>query len=439
MRLLIIGLFFAIALVSGASTLGFDAPVEEDTEIVRGGKVSWLIPQGPDAPACVRVRGDALSGLLTAGEDWAVTCAGEELPASLHPPLPLDPQTHHTLELLWQKETADGALQALLDRGADPPEIDRLKLFFAAVEVTCGVQVEYSTDRETYTASARGQAVCQRLATGVVRLSTVTIAPADKRYIRLTMPGASNTRLDRAEAWAEPVLPWRMYQLDAGVGPMHDGVPPGEHIWPLLLPDNRVPLAKLKVIADSPGTMRRLRIVRTGPDGQPRSTVTEAVWADRIQVRTGDTKLTRTEKWVFLPGQVSGDEGWAVVVEDGDTAALQVTEIQAYAADVELCFTTSDAQAPVELWLEASAGAEPHTVYSLPPTARVTGEVQALNLHREPAKTLPSITGGHDWEAGFTVIWERWHIPLYWVTAGLVALWLGLFFLQRREPDGLPD
>ena len=440
------------------------APQDDAPGTVRGGRVNWLLDTPPGDTAWVRVRGEALSALLSAGDDWHVTVDGEPAPASLCLPEPQPSPEHSALDILWQKETADGTLQVLLDRGGDPPEIDRLMLYFAAATVLSAVQVEYSPDNEVFTPAARWQVVCQRLDSGVMRLATITVSPAGARYLRLNVAGAADVRLDRAEAWSEPPPPWHMYEVEAGLGPMYDAAIPGEHLWPLLLPDDGLPLAKLKVLAESPGTMRRVRAVRTGADGMPRENVSEAVWADRLQAGSMAGRHTRSEKWVYLHGTSGGELGWAVAVDDGENPALQLTGVQVYAAEVELgialprdgvgvdpaaltpaplapgqsAFTADRAKPVVELWLEAPA--EPRTgVSPLPPIERqVTGELTSLTLSREPAAA--GLAGaGLGWEAGLEDAWNNWHraVIIGWLC--LAALWLGLFLLQRREPEGLSD
>jgi hypothetical protein len=205
---------------------------------------------------------------------------------------------------------------------------------------------------------------------------------------------------------------------------MADGDLPGEHVWPLLLADSRVPLLKVKVLASAPGELRRMRLVRLGRDGQPETTVASGVWADALTA----AGVTRSEKWIAVNAEGGDARPWGLVVEDGPAEALAVSGIQAYSAETWLYFAVPDAS-EVTLWLGQSAAAGLDASRDELAAAVYAGEVTTLS--EVPVSVAESAAAGSGWNELLTGLLDRWGRLAAFALGGLVAIILGLVLLRR--------
>lgn len=298
----------------------------ESGQPAAGALVEWRGPP-PSAGELVkvRVRDEVLAEIL-GGAQWRLVAGDSEIAARLaEPQLPGAPVLEQ-LEILRQESDAEGRSTAVVDRGEPPVVLDHLRLQFVAAEMLCAVSIAVSADDAEYERVGGRQVVLQRVEGGsVTRVADVACDAGSARYLRLTFAGAAGVILSKVEGWLSPTQAAEPYELAVSLGPMADGDAPGEHVWPLLLADNRVPLLKVKVLASAAGELRRMRLVRLGLDGRPETTVSEAVWTDAL----GAAGVTRSEKWIAVSAEGGDARPWGLVVEDGAAAALGVSGIQA--------------------------------------------------------------------------------------------------------------
>jgi hypothetical protein len=137
---------------------------------------------------------------------------------------------------------------------------------------------------------------------------------------------------------------WPVYTVGAAFGASRNDLTSGDSFWPLLLPDNRLPLAKLKLVASVPAEgapqAKAVDIVRLDSAGSPLRSLASGV--------VSPAGMPGAEpNWFILSPDTSPDT-WAVQVHDrlGSSAAsgtppnfLQLSKVDAYAAEVLLSAT----------------------------------------------------------------------------------------------------
>jgi len=372
----------------------------------------------------VRLRGDVLAQIL-GGAQWRLAAGESEIAAWLaDSQLPGAPVLER-LEILREESDADGRTTAVLDRGAPPVALDHLRLQFVAAEMLCAVSIAASADDLDYEPVSGAQVVLQRVAGGqVTRLADVACDVGEARYLKLSFAGAAGVILSKVEGWMSPTQAPEPYELSVGLGPMADAETPGEHVWPLLLADSRVPLLKLKVLAEAPGELRRMRVVRLGRDGQPETTVSEAVWVDTLTA----AGIARSEKWIEVNAEGGDARPWGLVVEDGPAETLAVSGVQAYSAETWLCFAMPE-DSEITLWLGEPAAVSLDPALADPQAAVYAGEVTTLS--EVPVEVIESVAGGGGWGDLLTRLLDRWGRLAAFTLGGLIAIILGLVLLRR--------
>jgi len=200
-----------------------------------------------------------------------------------------------------------------------------------------------------------------------------------------------------------------------------------------MLADNSAELVKLKVLADAAGEVRPLRVVRLHGESHAASTAGEGLWADRLAAG----ERTRSEKWIPVGARAGDPRSWGLIVVDGENSTLQVTGIQAYAAEYWLYFTMPAGEAPsIELWLESTpvdlpAGPDPD-----PAAAVLAGGFLEFDLVRPVEEPDAEAPFGIDWLERLSPLMERWGRFSAYLLGGLVLLIIGLVLLKRPVPDG---
>jgi hypothetical protein len=201
---------------------------------------------------------------------------------------------------------------------------------------------------------------------------------------------------------------WPVYTFPAAFGPSRSEVTTNDSFWPLLLPDNRWPLVKLKLVATSPAgstpLAKAVDIVRLDDAGRARRSLASGVVAP--------TGLPGAQPNWFTLAPESGSETWAVQVHErlgtGGVAQqpgsfLQLSRVDAYAAEV-LLHLTVPAQGTLQLRVnqagrpaaaadsaQASGTAPPSATAAVPvPSATsATSAVQAVAVDAEFASLRP--------------------------------------------------
>jgi hypothetical protein len=406
----------------------------EDARTVKGANVDWSSQPGSDRmPANgetvrLRVRGEVLAELMQNSDNWRLLADGKELPAMLMLPAAGEQPTETALTIIEQSDASQDDLVAVLDRGEWADPINKLRISIVAAEFRAVTFIAVSTDNKEFQPVGKPQVVAQQFTpVGVLRLLALDCAVEDERYIRLTLTGMGGSSLEDVQAWCRQERTFSMYELPATLGAMQT-LGEGEHMWPLMLGEPDLPLAKVKVLADAPGEMRLMRIVRLGEHGQVMSTVATVTWADAVAV----SDITRTEKWIELPG-LDANSSWGIVVEEPGQDALQLTGVQAYVAEGALYFAMPD-EGQVELWLEPPALPRLELAEDELRIAQVTGMLSALDLEQ-----VPSVVGDRAGDAPFydwlTPVMARWGGIAGYSLVGLLCIIIGLVFVRGRNRE----
>jgi hypothetical protein len=435
MRATMIALLLATTLVLvWECTLHVRKVYAEEVEPVKGATVGWSSQAGSDhTPAHgdivrLRVRGEALAALIKAGNSWRLLDDGKDLPAMLVLPAAGELPTETALTIFEQSDASQDDLVAVLDRGEWADPIDKLRISIVAAEVRAVASIAVSTDNKEFQPAGKPQVVAQQFTpVGVLRLMVLDCAVEDERYIRLTLAGMGGSSLEEVQAWRRQERTFNMNELPATLGAMQT-LGEGEHLWPLMLGEAGLPLAKVKVLADAPGEMRLMRIVRLGEHGHVMSTVTTVTWADAIAIES----ISRTEKWIELPG-LDANSSWGIVVEEPGQDALQLTGAQAYVAEGALYFAMPD-EGQVELWLEQPTLPRLELAEDELKIAQVTGMLSALDLEQ-----VPPVVGDRAGDAPFydwlTPVMARWGGIAGYSLGGLLCIIIGLVFVRGRNRE----
>ncbi|MBN2081080.1 hypothetical protein JW859_02615 [bacterium] len=430
MRTAVIALVLALAWLAAGSA---QEPGAAAPTAIRGATLTTAEePVAAGELARVRVRGEVLAALTSPDCQWQLKADGVALPATFVTPEPPGDLATSKLDAIAESEPGSAERWAVLDLGEPVPPLNRVELRFASPSVKGVARLELSADQQDYTPWGEAQVVWQEISEGEInRITTLSLPQPDRRYLRVRVNGI-NAPLTEVEGWSEPDDPREVYLLEAVPGAMRPGPEPGEHLWPLLLAENSAELVKLKVLADAPGEVRTMRVVRMHGENHAASTAGEGLWADRLAAG----ELTRSEKWINVGSRAGDPRSWGLIVVDGESPALQVTGIQAYAAEYWLYFTMPEGEAPrIELWLESApadlaAGPEPDAE-----AAGLAGGFSELDLLRPVAEPVGN-PYGLDWLDRLSPLLERWGRFSAYLLGGLVLLIISLLLLRRPVPDG---
>jgi len=381
-------------------------------------------PAAPPAGTLVkvRVRGEALTRLLAPGSSWELLSGTAPVPARLVMPQAPDPAEHALLNIAKRTPLPDGRLEVLLDRGTQPPALNRLQPLFSGNQVLASVRVDASLDGVSFASAGQEQLVYLALRDSeLLLLCDIECTIQQQRYVRLTFSGLAGATVERIEAWLQPPATAETYEVAAALGAMQPTALAGEHLWPVVLPDDRLPLSSIDVLANAPSQVRAIRVVRLDQALAPVRAEQLAVWADSLQLGA----LTRSANSVQLRA-TSDLQPWGIAVKDGTLPTLQLTAVRAHVAEVWLCFASVGAQ-PVVLWF--SEVSQPVSAAALNPQQAVAvGEVSALDVYASPPR--PAQTGTLPQLPPSLLAW--WRFDAY-VASGCIALLLGLLLLQRRK------
>lgn len=404
----------------------------EDTRAVKGATVDWNSQLGSNhTPANgdlvrLQVRGEALAALIKADNSWRLLADGKELQAMLVLPVSGEQPIETALEIIEQSDASQDDLVVVLDRSEWPDAIDKLRISLVAAEVRAVASLAVSTDNKEFDPVGKSQVVAQQFTpVGVLRLMVLECAVVDERYIRLTVAGMGGSSLEGIQVWRRPERTFSMYELPVALGAMQT-LGEGEHLWPLMLGEPGLPLAKVKVLADAPGEMRLMRIVRLGEHGQVMSTVATVTWADAITV----DGISRTEKWIELPG-LDASNSWGIVVEEPGQDALQLTGAQAYVAEGALYFAMLD-EGQTELWLEQPTLPHLELAEDELRIAHVIGMLSALDLEQAPP-VVGDRAGGAPFYDWLTPVMARWGGIAGYSLGGLLCIIIGLVLVRERN------
>ena len=291
-----------------------------------------------------------------------------ELPAAAPAP-PAQPLT-----ILKRSDPAATDSWVILDRGTSPAPLDHLRVQLADTKFSQALRIEAGDNLDSFVSAGSPQLLFQALRSGdLVTLDTVTCTVGHSRYLRLTLPGGGALKIDSVSGWWAPPSS-QLYLVAATLGPMHHDAVSGSNVWPLLLTDPRLPLARLKLSAapSGNGQSRNIRLVRLNADGSVLSSGASYPWAQQLT----DGGVQRDERWLDVPPAVE-PQPYGIAVADGQDPPLQLSSVVAYAAEV--CLTcTAPAQGELQLQIRpATMSAIPTQPAAVAPGAPSAGEPAA--------------------------------------------------------------
>ncbi|MCB1220095.1 MAG: hypothetical protein H7A35_12965 [Planctomycetales bacterium] len=313
-------------------------------EVIDQGTVELLSdsPQ-PGELVRIRLRNSALDYVLDNPSAWSVKASGITVPSIMQIADGGLPQAESELQVIdpGQPQTKDRVV--LIDRGESPRENDFLELSFSATSVLTSVLPEAGPTRSDFSQKGKEQLVFQEVtADGVLRISDIDFKPLElNRYIRLTIRNGADCAISEVKVGNRTEMP-ELHEVPVAIGSMRTIPAGGGSVWPLVLSTNRMPLRKLKIVTDNPGMYRRLRFVRMDDQQHELYKEAEIVYADSLKANG----ITRTNNYVELSGGMGGQQP-ALIVEDGSGVVLPLKSVQAYAAEVYICFAWPDSGNPV--------------------------------------------------------------------------------------------
>lgn len=235
---------------------------------------------------------------------------------------------------------------------------------------------------------------------------------------------------------------WPLYTIDAAYLPSRSGPDTGSNYWPLLVQDNRLPLAKLKLVAARPesGTPfpKAVDIVRLAEDGGVLRSLASGV--------VSPEGVPGAEPNWFVLQPESAPESWAVEVHenlgsgDADTPMLHLTKVDAYAAEVFIRVALPQAAElrlrvyPLDPAAEPSNPTPEELALAEADTPELYGELRSLTpftpeLETQPADAgrlkLPDLAGLPKLPA-----MPGWLPALVLGVAGVLLLLLGIRLMQ---------
>ncbi|MCB1185603.1 hypothetical protein KDL29_00420 [bacterium] len=339
----------------------------------------------PGALVRIRLRNSALDYVLDNPSAWSVKANGMTVPAIMQIAEGGLPQAESELQVIdpGQPQTKDRVV--LIDRGESLREIDYLELSFSATSVLTSVLPEAGPTRSDFSQKGKEQLVFQEVtADGVLRISDIDFKPLElNRYIRLTIRNGADFAVSEVNAGKRTEMP-ELHEVPVAIGSMRTIPAGGGSVWPLVLSTNRMPLRKLKIVTDNPGMYRRLRFVRMDDQQHELYKEAEIVFADSLKANG----ITRTNNYIELSGGMGGQQP-ALIVEDGSGVVLPLKSVQAYAAEVYLCFAWPESGRPVLSPLSPERAPEEDLVSG----SQLVGTFSSVS---DSAAVRPSETTGDD-------------------------------------------
>ena len=253
------------------------------------------------------LRARSLVRIVTAqGEEVPYALDQQVAPAATRLPL-LDVQS------LNGKETT-----ALVDRGAHPPLIDRIKLEISDVEFIKPVLVEASPDRTTW-----GEIAHQSIfaTPGGGGTATISFAPNDRRYLRFRFDDRNGPPIHPVAVDVAPSQPKKEPQVVALAYQPEADSEMAVSTLAVTLPAAHLPISELRLEASEPVFSRRVRVY-------------ERVWfRDEVSRRlVGDAVIERTVSGggtTSVPVSEAASRVLELDVDRSAGAALHVTGVTA--------------------------------------------------------------------------------------------------------------
>lgn len=302
---------------------------------IKGAAIAWD-DGGPPAGNLVkvRVRGEVLGHLLGRGNTWAVYSGDLVIPTRLIPAKLPGPIQTEDLDFEIVESPDSPSLKVEIDRGEEPSPLNRLAISFATSSYLGVVEVMCSTNQMDYRQAGNPKLVFQKISGGrILRLGELQVEVGAKRYLRLSMPIPASGGIQGIQGWFDPQTKLAAYKVQATLGPMRQGTQTSESVWPIFMKPDNLPIAKIKVIADTVGTVRQMHIaILDGASLGPR--VGKGItWAGQLE--KGQHKLAN--KWITLTGEPQSGP-WAIVVDDDAAKPLQLSGVEVYLLEHWLVF-----------------------------------------------------------------------------------------------------
>ena len=318
------------------------------------------------------------------GDVRIVTAQGEEIPYAL------DQQVAPAatrLPLLDVQSVNGKETSALVDRGAHPPLIDRIKLEISDVEFIKPVLIEASPDRTTW-----GEIAHQSIfaTPGGGGTAAISFAPNDRRYLRFRFDDRNGPPIHPIAVDVAPSQPKKEPQLVALAYQPQSDSEMAVSTLAVTLPAAHLPISELRLDASEPVFSRRVRVY-------------ERVWfRDEVSRRlVGDAVIERTVLGggtTSVPVSEAASRVLELDVERSAGAALHVTGITAALPGRSLVFLAPGG-GPLELRYGAAQANPP--AYDLPvvlrhgwPSPRATAALGAPIDKGGAGVTAPAVVRG---------------------------------------------
>lgn len=333
--------FFLLLAMGGASAQDLLPEPEPANQEESGQLILQADPAEPGDAVKVRLRDEALVRILGSPYSWSLRNGDNEIPARLVTPS-REPDDQVELKVIDGGRLDSRDRQVIIDRGADPPEIDYIEIDFSSIDVLTTVVPSAGPTREDFSQTGKEQAVLQRVTEeGLLSVTRVEFSPLPvNRYIRLIIRNGADHAVSAVTGGSESGAD--LHQVPVALGPMRSLPTGGGSIWPLVLESNLLPLYKIKIVSESPGMLRRVRFVRLDENLREAEREAEMIYADSLPAG----KLALTNNYMELPA-TSKETQPALIVEDGMQAVLPIKSVEAYAAELYICFIWPEDGNPV--------------------------------------------------------------------------------------------
>lgn len=321
-------------LVDAASSSGFE-----------GASISWEeTPPAPGTVVKLKVRGETLAYLLREGATWELVSGETRLAAQLVSASLPEQISKQDYSLLATETGGGKTLQLEIDRGDGPLPLNRLEIQFAASSYFGKATVLTSADQENYRIVGRPQVVFQEISGGqVYRLGELKLDQNLERYLRIELPKPASGTVQTVKGWFVADHKLVAYKAQAALGPMREGQGPGESVWPILMNPGNLPIAKLKVLADAPGELRRMHLATMDGTSIGAQVGGAIIWASNL---TQGSKII-ANKWMSITGEPAS--GPFAIVVSGDASPLQLSGVEVYLLEHWLLFEMPE-DGGLQLW-----------------------------------------------------------------------------------------